>query len=82
LTNFNPSTIGPASFVLDFSGITAATTVTAATFSFGTGPDHFLPGTSTTPPPPSIPEPASLALLGTALVGLGAAAGRRKNLRG
>ncbi len=71
LLNFNPSTIGPATFVLDFAGITAATTVTAVTFSFGTGPDHFLPGTSVTPPPPGVPEPASLALLGSALVGLG-----------
>jgi len=42
LTNFNPSTIGPASFVLDFSGVTTNTTITAATFSFGTGPDHFI----------------------------------------
>jgi hypothetical protein len=36
---FNPFVIGPASFTLSFSGVTAATTVTAATFSFGTGPD-------------------------------------------
>jgi hypothetical protein len=42
LFNFNPSTIGPASFVLDFSGVTANTTITSATFSFGTGPDHFI----------------------------------------
>ena len=34
--NFDPYTIGPATFVLDLSGITASTTtVTAATFSFG-----------------------------------------------
>lgn len=84
LTNFSPSTIGPASFVLDFSGITASTTVTAATFSFGTGPDHFLTGTSITPPPPPppppVPEPASLTLLGTALAGLGLAIRRRKDV--
>jgi hypothetical protein len=42
LLNFNPSTIGPATFELDFAGVTAATTVTVATFSFGTGPDTFL----------------------------------------
>src|SRR5438270_1361729 len=70
LLNFNPSTIGPATFVLDFSGVTANTTITAATFSFGTGPDHFVTGTPVTPPPP-LPEPASLALLGSALAGLG-----------
>jgi hypothetical protein len=71
LFNFNPSTIGPAMFVLDFAGITANTTVTAATFSFGTGPDHFLPGVPGGVVPPGVPEPASLALLGSALVGLG-----------
>src|SRR5262249_18419137 len=42
LLNFNPSTIGPATFELDFAGGTAATTVTVATFSFGTGPDTFI----------------------------------------
>ena len=41
---FNPYTIGPAMFVLDLSGVTASTTVTAATFSFGTGPDTFIAG--------------------------------------
>jgi hypothetical protein len=33
--NFNPYTIGPATFELDLSGITTGTTVTAVTFSFG-----------------------------------------------
>lgn len=40
--NFSPYTIGPATFVLDFSGITAATTVDSVVFSFGTGPDTFI----------------------------------------
>ena len=44
--NFNPYTIGPATFVLALSGVTANTTVTAATFSFGTKPDTFLPGST------------------------------------
>jgi hypothetical protein len=65
--NFNPYTIGPASFVLDLSGVTAGTTVTAATFSFGTGPDTVLHGTPTTP----VPEPGSLSLFGTTLIVLG-----------
>jgi hypothetical protein len=44
LFNFNPSTIGAGTFELNFtgSGITAATTVSVATFSFGTGPDTFI----------------------------------------
>lgn len=71
---FDPYTIGPASFVLDLSGVTANTTVTSATFSFGTGPDTFLPGRP-------VPEPATLAIFGTALLGFGFAARRRRKRR-
>jgi hypothetical protein len=39
---FNPLVIGPATFTLALSGVTAATTITQATFSFGTGPDTFI----------------------------------------
>jgi len=68
---FNPYTIGPATFSLALSGVTANTTITSATFSFGTGPDTFLLGTPNTPPPPPpspVPEPSSLLLLGTGIV--------------
>ena len=41
---FSPYVDGPAMFTLALSGVTPATTVTAATFSFGTGPDFFIPG--------------------------------------
>jgi PEP-CTERM motif len=69
----NPYTIGPATFMLYRSGVTSATTVTGATFSFGTGPDTIIGGGPGTPPPgpPPIPEPASILLLGTGLVALG-----------
>ena len=43
--NFIPYVIGPATFTLNLSGVTANTTITSATFSFGTGPDTFIPGT-------------------------------------
>jgi hypothetical protein len=79
--NFNPYVIGPATFTLALSGVTANTTVTSATFSFGTGPDTFLSGTCTSgctsppppppPPPRVIPEPGTLLLLGSTLVGFG-----------
>jgi hypothetical protein len=62
----NPFLNGSATFLLDIAGVTADTTITSATFSFGTteGAD-LVPGT----PPPSVPEPASLTLLGISLAG-------------
>nr|ACI04474.1 hypothetical protein [uncultured bacterium RM57] len=70
----NPYTIGPATFTISLTGVTSSTTINAATFSFGTGPDTFVPGTPvTTPPPPTVPEPSSLLLALTGLAALGAA---------
>src|SRR6266487_2980863 len=39
---FNPFVVGPEAFTLNLSGVTAATTITSATFSFGTGPETFI----------------------------------------
>jgi hypothetical protein len=39
---FNPFVVGPETFTFNLSGVTANTTITSATFSFGTGPDTFL----------------------------------------
>jgi hypothetical protein len=41
---FNPFVVGPETFTLHLSGVTAATTISSATFSFGTGPEAFIPG--------------------------------------
>jgi hypothetical protein len=69
---FSPFVVGPATFVLALSGVTASTTVTGARFSFGTGPDTFLT-TGTV-----VPLPGALPLFVTGLVGLGLLGMRRK----
>lgn len=61
--NSNPYVIGPATFTLNLSGVTADTRVTAVTFSFGTRPDSFLPGTV-------VPEPGSVQLMAIGLATL------------
>src|SRR5438445_2685983 len=39
---FNPFVVGPETFTLHLSGVTAATTISSSTFSFGTGPETFI----------------------------------------
>ena len=57
--------IGPATFTLSLTGVTSSTRVTAATFSFGTTPDHFVDGHEQI-----VPEPSTLAIAGLGALGL------------
>ncbi len=73
IDNFNPYTIGTVNIALVFMGVTSATTVTAANFAFGTGPDITLPGT-----PRRVPEPLTLSLFGAGVVGVTALRRRKR----
>jgi hypothetical protein len=75
--NFNPYTRSDATFTLTLAGITSNTTVTATSFSFGTGPDVTIPGVPTNP----IPEPSTGFLALSALVVGGIGGLIRKRLR-
>jgi hypothetical protein len=68
---FNPFIVGPATFTLGLSGVTANTTITSATFSFGTGPDTFVTGVPPGVPFQAVPGP----IVGAGLPGVLLAAG-------
>jgi hypothetical protein len=63
----NPFLDLSATFTLFVPGVTSATNVTGATFSFNTTVGDDVPGVPQQPPPPRVPEPSSVVLLGTGL---------------
>jgi len=72
--NFNPYVIGPATFTLALSGVSAATEGTDVFFSFGTQAETIIPGEGIT----DVPEPTSLAMLGMGVASFGACWLRRR----
>jgi hypothetical protein len=75
----NPFLAGPVMFTLDIPGVTVDSTVSSATFSFGTTAGVNVPGMV---PMPFVPEPSSLVLVGVAVAGLAVGHGRRRRPEG
>jgi hypothetical protein len=65
---------GPVTFTIAVTGVTASTQVSNFVFSFGTVAGNDVPGGGQTP------EPASMFLLGTGLLGVGGAIRRKIRL--
>src|SRR5260370_11787473 len=77
-TPHNPFIQGTAHFTLNIAGVTANTSVSAATFSFGTTVGSNIQGGSGIQ---SVPEPSSLALMGFGLLALEAFGGLLRQSR-
>jgi hypothetical protein len=67
----NPFLFGTNTFTVTIAGVTAGTTITGATIQFGT--EVVLPS-----PPTNVPEPASMFLLGSGLVGAASMVRKRR----
>jgi hypothetical protein len=73
----NPFLFGPVTFTLDVSGVTADSTITAVTFSFGTTAGQNVPGV------PSItPEPASVTMVAIGFISIAGLCTIRRRMTG
>jgi len=86
----NPFIFTTATFTINIAGVTSATTITSATFSFGTTPGQNLiqgclstnPACGSSPgPTQGVPEPVSFTLGGTGLIAIYFIGRRRANSR-
>jgi hypothetical protein len=84
----NPMLLGPVTFEFLFDPFYAPPTITGVQFYWGTGGEHRTGSLCTSPecgipsrdPPPTVPEPQTLALLGLALLAM-AGCRRRQGVR-